>query len=131
VVGNLRYDRLGDKLEVKTEEEADGIIEGGAAFLGKSDFDSCGFTQDELRKHATPGTRVNAPPEFIAKYQRAQEIFQARCAQLRQATADRHAALAVEAAAAPDAPAEQPVALIAPPESPTPAAPATHAEEEL
>ncbi len=43
----------------------------GAALLPETTFASLGFTPEELREFATPGSHADAPPAFTAKKQQA------------------------------------------------------------
>jgi hypothetical protein len=46
-----------------------------ARLLTEDEFNSIGFTKDELTKYKTPGSRINAPKEFAEKMQRAHFLF--------------------------------------------------------
>jgi hypothetical protein len=57
------------------EKEATDWQRGGCALLTEDEFNSIGFTKDELTKYKTPGSRINAPKEFAEKMQRAHFLF--------------------------------------------------------
>lgn len=69
-IGHAELRKLGQPVELD-EALALEALRGGACVLPAAEFEAIGFTEDELRKYATPGAQIKAPPEFKDKLKAA------------------------------------------------------------
>lgn len=65
-IGHVQLRRLGQAVELD-DILATEAIQGGACILPAADFDVLGFTDEELKMYATPGSQINAPAAFKEK----------------------------------------------------------------
>lgn len=75
MLGERRLSRLGDVVELSDEEHACVCGETGLPVVPDEEFNSAGFTQEEIKKHGTFGGRANAPNGFWSKLARVQDFI--------------------------------------------------------
>lgn len=81
--GGTAMKSFGQAIEL-TEEQAEEAMRGGCALLPADQFNSIGFTPDELKKYPTAGYQINAPKPFLEKRQAAWSKFGELYAALHQ-----------------------------------------------
>lgn len=69
-IGDRELTKLGEEIML-TASEARNAIEGHCPLVPDAAFRSVGFTDDELRRYATPGGRADMPPAVEAKLRQA------------------------------------------------------------
>lgn len=75
MLGERRLSRLGDVVELSDEEHACVCGETGLPVVPDEDFETVGFTAEEIKKHGTFGGRVNAPGGFWSKLAKVQDFI--------------------------------------------------------
>lgn len=65
-VGSLELTQFGQRVTM-SEEQAFEAVRGGCALLPDAEFQSIGFSSDELLKNAFPSARPRLDPSFQAK----------------------------------------------------------------
>jgi hypothetical protein len=73
-IGLTEYDTVGMRASMSEQGFREAVI-GGAAFIGEADFARCGFNDDELKRWAKSGERVEPSASFVAKHTLAQKFF--------------------------------------------------------
>lgn len=72
--GRIKLERFGQRIELP-DEVAETVIRGGGAILPEADFESLGFTEQEISLYAYPGQQIGAPEAFTRKQQEAHRAF--------------------------------------------------------
>jgi hypothetical protein len=72
-IGEQKLDKLGQAITLDAET-AQVAKEGNALLLTEEQFESVGFTADELRTYADPGSWPDATPEFREKLKLARAL---------------------------------------------------------
>lgn len=73
VHGGVRLHLLGQKFSAESAH--------GAALITEEEWEECGFTDDEVKRYASPGSRANMTPEFEEKLRQAWGFAGARQAE--------------------------------------------------
>lgn len=73
-IADREFDAVGQKAALSEEGYRDAIL-GGAAFIPEKQFESLGFTSDELEKFGPLGVRVDPTDSFCRKLSLGQQIF--------------------------------------------------------
>jgi hypothetical protein len=72
--GRIKLERFGQRIDLP-EDLATTVILGGGAILPEADFESLGFTEQEISLYAYPGQQATAPEAFLKKRSQAHVAF--------------------------------------------------------
>ena len=72
--GRIKLEKFGQRIDLP-EDLAAVVIKGGGAILPEAEFESLGFTEQEISLYAYPGQQASAPEAFLAKRTQAHAAF--------------------------------------------------------
>jgi hypothetical protein len=73
-IGDREFDSVGQRAALSEQTYLEAVL-GGAAFISEEDFKRINFTQGELDKYGSIGSRFSATSSFLEKLVVAQEIY--------------------------------------------------------
>jgi hypothetical protein len=72
--GRIKLERFGQQVELP-DAVAEVVVKGGGAIIPETEFESLGFTEQELSLYAYPGQQDGAPEAFAVKRHAAHVAF--------------------------------------------------------